>query len=90
MLEERTVGPGLGADSIAAGKIASIIGLAAVMVFIVLCYGFFGMVANVALGINILMIFGILSLLGATLTLPGIAVLWLTVGMAVDANVLIF
>ncbi|MBL4602847.1 MAG: protein translocase subunit SecD [Emcibacteraceae bacterium] len=90
MLEERTVGPGLGADSIAAGKIASIIGLAAVMVFIVLCYGFFGMVANVALGINILMIFGILSLLGATLTLPGIAGIVLTVGMAVDANVLIF
>lgn len=90
MLEERTVGPGLGADSVAAGKIASIIGLAAVMVFIVLSYGFFGFIANVALGINILMIFGVLSMFGATLTLPGIAGIVLTVGMAVDANVLIF
>lgn len=90
LLEERTVGPGLGADSVAAGEIASIIGLAAVMVFIVLSYGFFGLVANVALGINILMIFGILSMFGATLTLPGIAGIVLTVGMAVDANVLIF
>lgn len=88
--EERTVGPDLGADSIEAGKIASIIGLAAVMVFIILSYGFFGIVANVALTINILMIFGILSMFGATLTLPGIAGIVLTVGMAVDANVLIF
>jgi len=90
MVEERTVGPDLGADSVEAGKIASILGLAAVMVFIVLCYGFFGIVANVGLTINIFMIFGILSMFGATLTLPGIAGIVLTVGMAVDANVLIF
>lgn len=90
ILEERTVGPGLGADSVAAGEIAAVIGLAAVMVFIVLSYGFFGIIANVALGINIIMIFGILSMFGATLTLPGIAGIVLTVGMAVDANVLIF
>jgi preprotein translocase subunit SecD len=90
LLEERTVGPDLGADSVAAGQLASLIGLAAVMVFIILSYGFFGVVANVALMINIFMIFGILSLFGATLTLPGIAGIVLTVGMAVDANVLIF
>lgn len=90
IVEERTVGPDLGADSIAAGKIAAVIGLAAVMVFIILSYGFFGLIANLALGINILMIFGVLSLFGATLTLPGIAGIVLTVGMAVDANVLIF
>jgi preprotein translocase subunit SecD len=75
---------------VAAGQLASLIGLAAVMVFIILSYGFFGVVANVALMINIFMIFGILSLFGATLTLPGIAGIVLTVGMAVDANVLIF
>ncbi|MDG1708807.1 MAG: protein translocase subunit SecD, partial [Emcibacteraceae bacterium] len=90
LLEERTVGPGLGADSVEAGKIASIIGLGAVMVFIILSYGFFGIIANVALIVNIFMIFGILSLFGATLTLPGIAGIVLTIGMAVDANVLIF
>jgi preprotein translocase subunit SecD len=88
--EERTVGPDLGADSVAAGQVAALIGLAAVMIFIILTYGFFGMIANVALGINIFMIFGILSTFGATLTLPGIAGIVLTVGMAVDANVLIF
>lgn len=88
--EERTVGPDLGADSVAAGQVAALIGLSAVMVFIVMSYGFFGVVANVALGINIFMIFGILSVFGATLTLPGIAGIVLTVGMAVDANVLIF
>ncbi|MDG1437811.1 MAG: protein translocase subunit SecD [Emcibacteraceae bacterium] len=90
LLEERTVGPGLGADSVAAGQIASLIGLGAVMVFIILSYGFFGIVANVALIVNIFMIFGLLSLFGATLTLPGIAGIVLTIGMAVDANVLIF
>ncbi|MBT5383826.1 MAG: protein translocase subunit SecD [Kordiimonadaceae bacterium] len=90
IVEERTVGPDLGADSVAAGQIAAVIGLLAVMVFITLSYGFFGFIANFALGINILMIFGVLSLFGATLTLPGIAGIVLTVGMAVDANVLIF
>lgn len=90
VVEERTVGPDLGADNIEAGKIAAIIGLAAVMVYIVLSYGMFGMVANFALMINIGMIFGLLSTLGATLTMPGVAGIVLTVGMAVDANVLIF
>ncbi|MBT5186761.1 MAG: protein translocase subunit SecD [Kordiimonadaceae bacterium] len=90
VLEERTVGPNLGADSVAAGKVASLIGLAAVMVYIALSYGFFGIIANFSLSINILLIFGVLSMFGATLTLPGIAGIVLTVGMAVDANVLIF
>jgi len=90
VLEERTVGPGLGADSVAAGKVASIIGLVAVMVYVALSYGLFGMIANFALAVNIFLIFGILSMFGATLTLPGIAGVVLTVGMAVDANVLIF
>lgn len=89
-LEERTIGPELGADSIAAGKIASLVALGAVLVFMVLSYGLFGAFANVALLINIGLIFGVLSLIGATLTLPGIAGIVLTMGMAVDANVLIF
>ncbi|WP_445678576.1 protein translocase subunit SecD [Radicibacter daui] len=90
VLEERTVGPGLGADSIAAGEIASGIGLAVVVVFMVLSYGRFGVYANIALVANIVMLLAALSLLGATLTLPGIAGIVLTMGMAVDANVLIF
>ena len=89
-LEERTVGPGLGADSIAAGRIASILGLAAVIVFMAVIYGTFGLMANVALIANLVMILGALSGLQATLTLPGIAGIVLTIGMAVDANVLIF
>ncbi len=89
-VEERTVGPSLGADSIAAGKIAGLIGLTAVVVFIIISYGLFGIFANLALGINIALIVGVLSLLQATLTLPGIAGIVLTIGMAVDANVLIF
>ena len=89
-LEERTVGPGLGADSIAAGKIASIIGMILVVVFMAAAYGLFGLIANAALFINMILIFGGLSFLQATLTLPGIAGIVLTVGMAVDANVLIF
>ena len=89
-LEERTIGPELGADSIAAGKVASLVALGAVLVFMVLSYGLFGAFANVALLINIGLIFGVLSLIGATLTLPGIAGIVLTMGMAVDANVLIF
>ncbi len=90
ILEERTVGPDLGADSVAAGKIASIIGLLLVIVFMVAAYGLFGLAANVSLIVNILLIFGSLSILQATLTLPGIAGIVLTIGMAVDANVLIF
>ncbi len=88
--EERSVGPDLGADSIAAGKRAALIGLSAVLVFMVLSYGWFGLAANVALAFNILLLFGGLSLLNATLTLPGIAGIVLTIGMAVDANVLVF
>jgi preprotein translocase subunit SecD len=90
ILEERSVGPGLGADSIAAGKIASIIGLVAVIIFMVVVYGLFGAMADVALAVNMLLIGGALSLMQATLTLPGIAGIVLTIGMAVDANVLIF
>ncbi len=90
VLEERSVGPGLGSDSIEAGKIASIIGLIAVVIFMVACYGKFGVIAVMALTINIVLIVAALSTLGATLTLPGIAGIVLTIGMAVDANVLIF
>ena len=89
-LEERTIGPELGQDSIDAGKIATIVAFAAVLVFMFLSYGLFGIFANVALIINIGLIFGLLSMIGGTLTLPGIAGIVLTVGMAVDANVLIF
>ena len=90
VLEERTVGPGLGADSIAAGKVASVIGLVLVIAFMVVTYGLFGVFANIALFFNIVLILGALSALQATLTLPGIAGIVLTIGMAVDANVLIF
>ncbi len=89
-LEQRTVGPELGADSIAAGKIACLIGLLLVIIFMIVVYGKFGVYANVALIVNLALILGILSALGATLTLPGIAGIVLTIGMAVDANVLIF
>ncbi|MTI03653.1 MULTISPECIES: protein translocase subunit SecD [Alphaproteobacteria] len=89
-LEERTIGPELGQDSIDAGKVATIVAFVAVLVFMALSYGLFGLFANVALIINVGLIFGLLSLIGATLTLPGIAGIVLTVGMAVDANVLIF
>jgi preprotein translocase subunit SecD len=90
ILEERTVGPALGADSVAAGKIACIIAFIAVMVFMVLSYGVFGIAADLALLVNLFLIMGALSLLQATLTLPGIAGIVLTIGMAVDANVLVF
>ncbi len=90
ILEERTVGPGLGADSIAAGKIASVVGVIFVVVFMVLVYGGFGLVADIAVVFNMFLIVASLSVLQATLTLPGIAGIVLTVGMAVDANVLIF
>ncbi len=89
-LEERTIGPELGADSIAAGEIASIVAFLGVLIFMGLSYGWFGMIANVALILNVGMIFGLLSAIGATLTLPGIAGIVLTIGMAVDANVLVF
>ncbi|MEH6645376.1 protein translocase subunit SecD [Sulfitobacter sp.] len=89
-LEERTIGPELGQDSIDAGKIATVVAFAAVLFFMWAAYGLFGIFANIALIINVGLLFGLLSLIGATLTLPGIAGIVLTVGMAVDANVLIF
>ncbi len=90
IIEERTVGPGLGADSIAKGKLSSYVGAGLVIVFMVATYGLFGIFANIAVAVNVAMIFGILSLLNATLTLPGIAGIVLTVGIAVDSNVLIY
>jgi len=90
ILEERTIGPGLGADSIAAGAPASVLGVVLVVVFMAVAYGFFGVIADIALLLNLVLLMGALSLLGATLTLPGIAGIVLTIGMAVDANVLIF
>ncbi|KAJ54568.1 preprotein translocase subunit SecD [Actibacterium mucosum KCTC 23349] len=89
-LEERTIGPELGADSIEAGRIATMVAFAAVLVFMGLSYGLFGLFANVALVLNVALIFAVLSTIGATLTLPGIAGIVLTIGMAVDANVLVF
>lgn len=89
-LEERSVGPGLGQDSIDSGKLASVLGLALIVVFMFVAYGLFGLMANIALIFNVALILGILSILQATLTLPGIAGIALTMGMAVDANVLIF
>jgi preprotein translocase subunit SecD len=90
ILEERTVGPGLGADSIAAGQRASIVGLILVAVFMGITYGLFGLFSVVALAVNLVLLIAALSVLQATLTLPGIAGIVLTIGMAVDANVLIF
>jgi preprotein translocase subunit SecD len=90
IIEERTVGPGLGQDSIEKGKIASYVGSALVIAFMLATYGLFGVFATIAVAINVAMIFGILSLLNATLTLPGIAGIVLTVGIAVDSNVLIY
>jgi len=89
-LEERTIGPELGADSVEAGKIACIVAFVAVLFFMMASYGLFGVFANVALMVNVGLIFGMLSLIGGTLTLPGIAGIVLTIGMAVDANVLVF
>ena len=90
VVEERTVGPGLGQDSINAGLNASIIGAIAVVVFMLIFYGSFGVMANIALLANVIMIFATLSIIGSTLTLPGIAGIVLTIGMAVDSNVLIY
>ena len=89
-LEERTIGPELGQDSIDAGQVASLVAMSAVILFMIASYGLFGVFATVALGLNVALIFGILSLIGGTLTLPGIAGIVLTIGMAVDANVLVF
>jgi len=90
VVEERTVGPGLGQDSINAGERAAFVGAALVVIFMLVTYGLFGLFANIAVAVNVAMIFGLLSLLGATLTLPGIAGIVLTVGIAVDSNVLIY
>lgn len=90
IVEERSVGPGLGADSIAAGKIAAIIGMLLVCLFMILIYGSFGVIANISLIANLFIILSLLGTIGATLTLPGIAGIVLTIGIAVDANVLIF
>ena len=90
ILEERTVGPSLGIDSIKHGTLSSLVGLLLVAVFMILFYKIFGVIAVVALIINISIVLTLLSLVGATLTLPGIAGIVLTIGMAVDANVLIF
>jgi preprotein translocase subunit SecD len=90
VLEERTVGPGLGADSIEAGLLAGVVGTICVVVFMIVAYGTFGLIANVALLVNSIILVAVMSVLQATLTLPGIAGIVLTIGMAVDANVLIF
>jgi SecD/SecF fusion protein len=90
IVEDRTVGPSLGRDSIAQGKKAAAIGLVIVMIFMVLYYGLSGLVADIALALNLLFVLAILSGFHGTLTLPGIAGIILTIGMAVDANVLIF
>ena len=90
VLEERTVGAGLGADSIREGIFASVVGLIAVVAFMIAAYGLFGIFTTITVFINLFLMLGILSMIGATLTLPGIAGIILTIGMAVDANVLIF
>ena len=90
IVEERTVGPGLGQDSIDAGKRAAYIGTALVVVFMLVTYGLFGVFANIALAVHVVLIFALMVFLGSTLTLPGIAGIVLTIGMAVDSNVLIY
>jgi preprotein translocase subunit SecD len=89
-LEERTIGPELGQDSIDAGRVATLVAAGSVSLLMIASYGLFGVFAVVALAINMGLIFGVMSMIGATLTLPGIAGLVLTIGMAVDANVLIY
>jgi protein-export membrane protein SecD len=90
VMDRRTVGPELGKDSIEKGKIATLAGLALVALFMVLRYGLFGLFADIAMGVNLILLMAAMTLFGATLTLPGIAGIVLTLGMAVDANVLIF
>jgi len=90
VLEERTIGPSLGADSIRAGQTASIVGMILVVFFMVAAYFTFGIFAVIALTINLVLLLGVMGLVGAILTLPGIAGIVLTMGMAVDANVLIY
>lgn len=90
VIEERSVGPSLGQDSINAGMTASLVGIALVVAFMLLSYGFFGLIANIGLALHLVTVLGAMSLMQATLTLPGIAGIVLTMGMGVDANVLIF
>jgi protein-export membrane protein SecD len=90
IVEERTVGPSLGSDSIRAGVLAAIVGLIGVLIFMVLVYHLFGIFANVALIVNLVILLAIMSFMGFTLTLPGIAGIVLTMGMAVDSNVLVY
>ena len=90
IVEERTVGPSLGSDSIEAGILACVIGLIGVLIFTAFAYHLFGLFANVALLANLIMLIAIMSFFGFTLTLPGIAGIVLTMGMAVDSNVLVF
>jgi len=90
IVEERTVGPSLGADNVAQGFKAVVIGFILVLVFMAVYYKVFGLVSNLALFVNLILLVSLLSMLGATLTMPGIAGIVLTIGMAVDANVLIF
>jgi preprotein translocase subunit SecD len=90
IVEERSIGPSLGADSIESGKKAAIVGMIMVVIFMILNYGLFGVFANIALIFNMMIIISLLTILGATLTMPGIAAIILTIGMAVDANVLIY
>jgi protein-export membrane protein SecD len=90
VIEQRTTGPQMGADQINAGKFSTLAGLALVAIFMVLRYGLFGVFADIALTLNVILLLALLTLLGATLTLPGIAGIVLTMGMAVDANVLIY
>jgi preprotein translocase subunit SecD len=90
VLEERSVGASLGEDSVQAGKVASLVGFLLITLFMVLCYGFFGLIADLALVVNMVLLFAVLSMIHATLTLPGVAGIVLTMGMAVDANVLIY
>jgi preprotein translocase subunit SecD len=89
-VEERTIGPSLGAENIQLGVQSVQWGMALVLLFMIVYYRLFGVFANIALGVNVLVLVAVMSILGATLTLPGIAGIVLTVGMAVDANVLIF
>ena len=90
IVEERTVGPSMGKENIAKGFNSTMIGFAAIAVFMTIYYYFFGVIASLALGVNMLLLVAVLSMLQATLTLPGIAGIALTIGMAIDANVLIF
>jgi len=89
VVEERTVGPDLGADSISKGLVGMLVGTVALMTFIIITYGRFGVYACIALVVNVLMILGVMAVANTTLTLPGIAGFVLTIGAAVDANVLI-